>query len=399
MVTWGQNTVHTFGTPAPAPATGFGTPAPAPSGGLFGSSPAPAPSTGLFGSPAPAGSSLFGAPSPAPSGSLFGASSSGPSPGRSVFGSAAPSPATPTSLFGAPAAAAFGAPSSSFPAPPSAAQQQQIPAQAALQAHMDASARQEAERVRSALEGLHAAYTGIALHESQSKFVAIVYNPLSPEERQLQWIHGMGNSGQILASPKPPQVSETEWKKAIVNNPDPQNYTPNALVGAVALQARVSWQQERAKELASNTATLHKSHETVKERLACAKQDVEEKVRRHAALRKRLLDVMRRVELARCMNQKTQLDEFKAMQRLTMLLKEVDSIRVVLISLQDKARTQTAAVAKGVQAIALPERDQLLPVLKEQRTKLEKLTLMAKRDIRDVGLVQQRVVASVPVTN
>jgi hypothetical protein len=264
---------------------------------------------------------------------------------------------------------------------------------------MDASARQEAERVRSALERLHAAYTGSAFPGSsgdESKYVAIVYNALTPEQRQLQWLHGMGNGGQILAPDRPPQVSEKEWKKAVVNNPDPQNYMPVALVGAVALQGRVSWQQDRAKELASNTATLHKSHDTVTERSARAKQEVEEKARRHVALRKRLLDVMRRVELARCMNQQIQPDEFKAVQRLTALLKEVDSVRGVLISLQDKARTQTAAVAKSAQASGIPERTQLLPVLKEQRQKLEKLTLTAKRDVRDVGLIQQRVAASVP---
>jgi chromosome segregation ATPase len=206
----------------------------------------------------------------------------------------------------------------------------------------------------------------------------------------------MGNGGQILAPDKPPQVSEKEWRKAVVNNPDPQNYMPVALIGAVALQGRVSWQQDRAKELASNAATLHKSHDTIKHRSAHTKQDVEEKARRYAALRKRLLDVMRRVELARCLNQQFQPDEFKAVQRLNALLKEVDSVRGVLISLQDKARTQTAAVARSAQASGIPDRAQLLPVLKEQRQKLETLTNTARRDLRDVSLVQQRVSTSVP---
>lgn len=411
MVTWGQNTVHTIGAPAAAPATGFG--APAPSGSLFGSTPA-APSTTLFGSPAPApasgGSSLFGAPAPLSSGSIFGAPSPAPAAGGSIFGSTtaapappfgfgAPSPAPPSSLFGAPAASTFGT-SSTTTLGSASATQQQIPAQAALQAHMDASARQEAERVRTALERLHAAYNGNSFPGSSaeaSKYVAIVYNDLTPEQRQFQWLHGMGNSGQILAPDRPPQVSEKEWKKAVVNNPDPQNYMPVALVGAVALQARVSWQQERAKELATNATTLQKSQDTIKNRSARAMQDAEQKARRHAALRKRLLDVMRRVELARCMNQQTQPDELKAVQRLTSLLKEVESVRGVLTSLQDKGRTQTMAVARSTQISGVPERSQLLPVLKEQRMKLEKLTLIAKRDSRDVGLMKQRVVAAVPL--
>jgi hypothetical protein len=100
-VTWGNNTVHTFGA-APAPAT-FGAPAPA-----FGA-PAPAPA---FGAPAPA----FGAPAPAPATGGFG------------FG-AAPSPAKP-SLFGTPAPAVGGFGAQQQPQVP----QHHIPAQAAIQA-------------------------------------------------------------------------------------------------------------------------------------------------------------------------------------------------------------------------------------------------------------------------
>ncbi|KAL7568745.1 hypothetical protein ACA910_021738 [Epithemia clementina (nom. ined.)] len=244
MVTWGSNTVHTFGsTPAgygapappssggfsfspsstPAPSFSFGstsatTPAPPSTGFSFGS-PTPAPSStgfsfasssstspaplsgGLFGNPAPApgGSSLFGATAPstgffgapAPSGGLFGA----PAPTGSLFG--APSPA-PGSLFGAPSMG-FGAPSP-FGAPQQQQQQQQqqmqqqtqLPAQAALQAHMDASARQEKARVESALSKIHQEYIGTQpASDESSNFVSILYNQATPEYQQLQWLHGM----------------------------------------------------------------------------------------------------------------------------------------------------------------------------------------------------------------
>ena len=410
-VTWGPNTVHPIGTPAPAP---FGTPAPAPSTAPFGApSPAPAPlafgasSTSTFGTPAPApgGGGLFGTPAPAPAGGgLFGSPTPAPA-GGGFFG--APAPAPTTNLFGAPSPAPsgnlFGAPApSSFgmsSTQQQQQQQQQIPAQAALQAHLDASARQEAERVRSALETLHVAYTGNALPKNgeSSKFVTIVYNDLTPEQRQQQWIHGMGNGGMILAPPRPPQISESEWKKAVVSNPDPQNYMPVPLVGAVALQARVSWQQDRAKDLATSAVTLQKSHETVKDRSARTMQEIEQKLKRHTELRKKLLQVMKSVELARCMNQQIQPDEIKAAQRLQALLNEVDSVRGMLISLQDKARTQAAAASKGTQLLAMPDKEKLLPVLNEQRRKLETLSNISIRDSRDVRLISQRVAATVPV--
>eukprot|EP00980_Cylindrotheca_fusiformis_P003127 scaffold721_cov131-Cylindrotheca_fusiformis.AAC.17 len=404
MVTWGQNTTHVFGgTPSSGPAPAFGAPAPAPSGGgLFGSSPAPA-SGSLFGTPAPApGGSLFGS-SPNNSGSLFGSNTpapapglfGAPSPGGSLFGASSPAPSG--SLFGASPASSglFGtpAPAGNNPA------QTQIPAQAALQAHMDASARQEADRVRSKLETLHMAYTGsTVLSQESNPFVTIVYNDLTPEQRQMQWVHGMGSSGRIVAPPRPPQVSEAEWNKAVVNNPDPQNYMPVALVGGVALQARVSWQQDRAKALANYAASVRKSHETIQERTTKALEEINQKLSNHKALQKKMLQVMKRVELARCMNQPLQPDEFKALQRLQQLLKQVEAVKQSLISLQDTARTQTATrrIATGTsQAIRITEQE-LVPVLTGQRQKLETLMKTAMKDSKDAQLIGKRVAAMTP---
>ena len=102
------------------------------------------------------------------------------------------------------------------------------------------------------------------------------------------------------------------------------------------------------------------------------------------------------------MNQPIQPDELKALQRLSALHQEVESMRGVLISLQDKARTQTAALAANQQATITPgagisSDSQLLPVLKGQREKLEKLTSLALRDQRDISLIQKRTAATASV--
>ena len=430
MVTWGANTTHTFDAPAQAPSA-FGPPAPAPSGGggggglfgstptasappggglfgssggLFGSTPAaPAPAGGgLFGSlgaPAPSGSSLFGAPASAPGGSLFGAS---PAPGGSLFGaSSAPggslfgaSPAPGGSLFGAspaPGGSLFGASlgygsASAVPRQ----QQQQLPAQAALQAHMDASARQEADRVRTKLDALNFAYAGMPQGDEGSKFVAIVYNPLTPEQRQLRWMQGV-STGVIPMPPRPPQVSEKQWMKAVVENPDPENYVPHPLVGATELQTRIAWQQTRAADLANHATSLHQAHETLQERLRLALQETEAKARRHVALRKRLLDVMRRVELTRCLHQPTQPDEVRVTQRLSDLHKLVGHTQHVLMQLQDQARSTVATRALQGGAEFPEAAEELVPVLKDHRQKLQKLGLAAQRDQRDVALIAKRV--------
>ncbi|KAL3945340.1 MAG: hypothetical protein SGBAC_000545 [Bacillariaceae sp.] len=437
-VTWGQNQTHVFGsapapggTPAPGgapppPAFGASTPAP---GGLFGSTPAAAPAGGLFGAPAPAapappGGSLFGAPSsgslfgnttptPAPGGSLFGSTTPAPAPGTSLFGSSSSS----TSLFGAPAPASsslFGAPapssglfgSTSNPANTAQPPQPQIPAQAALQAHLNASAQQEADRVRSKLESLHRAYTSgsaTTLTAGNNPFVTIVYNDLTPEQRQMQWVQGMGsNTNVILEPPKPPQISQEDWSKAVVNNPDPHNYMPIALVGGVALQARVSWQQDRAKELSNNASILHKSHETVQHRVSQTLQQLDQKLASHKELQHQLLQLMKKVEVVRCMNQPLQPDEFQVMQRLQQVMQKLELVQRVMVGLQDKARTHqetqrstNRATNSGAKQ-GVPPTEQLVPVLQKQRQQLDTLTTLAGKDKRDVELIGKRAVIAVP---
>ena len=277
-------------------------------------------------------------------------------------------------------------------------QQPQIPAQAALQGYIDASNRQEAEKFRLALEALYYTYAGAAnpttgREVETSKFVTITYTELTPEQRQLQWLHGLGtgSNGHLMAPQKPAVVSERDWNAAVVKNPDPENYMPMAMVGAVGLQARVRWQQERAKDVAKNAATLSKNHELLKERCVRVRQDVESMTRRHAALRKRLLDVMRSVELARCMNHQIQPDEVRAIERLRFLQIEVESTRSVLRSLEDKARARPAEVALSNVQAAMPEKDKLLAVFKQQREEISTLTTTIKRDLRDIALIKNRV--------
>jgi len=400
-VTWGNNTVHTFG----------GTPAPAPSGFGFGApSPAPAPSS--FG---------FGAPSPAPATGGFGFGSSTTT--RPLFGAPAPAPAT----------GAFGSFGSSF----GTQQQQQtpqvpqhhIPAQAAMQAKMTAERVVEAERIKSKIEKLHREYTGSSVvpedAQESAKFVAVVYNELTPEERQFRMIHGMAtglslqsgmqspsyhNSQQyqqhqqqpIFAPQRPPQINGRDWKMAVVNNPDPNNYVPTPIIGAVALQGRVSNQQNRAKEYANNAVLVQKNLEFIRQREAKARQDLTEKDRQYATLRRRLLELMTRVEVARCLNKPLQADEHRVLQRLSILLDQVERLRSAFFNLQDQAKMQSLSGNSGgndagdTETLLGVNSEQLLGILTEQRRKLEKMNETAKTDLRDVALIGRRVVTRVP---
>mmetsp|Transcript_25498 Transcript_25498/g.59739 ORF Transcript_25498/g.59739 Transcript_25498/m.59739 type:complete len:392 (+) Transcript_25498:78-1253(+) len=382
-VTWGNNTVHAIGGAtfsATAPASG---------------PPATTAGTGAFG---------------------FGATGTANGPAK-------------TSLFGTPAPAngAFGSLGQQQQPP---VPQHRIPAQAAIQAKMTAERVVEAERIRNKIEKLHREYSGTCIvpedGEESAKFVAVVYNELTPEERQFRMIHGMA-TGQpqysgiisqsyhdsqqqqqqpIFAPQRPPQINSRDWKSAVVNNPDPYNYVPTPIVGAVALQGRISNQQNRAKEYANNAVVVQKILEFIRQREAMARQDLMEKDRQYTGMRRRLLELMTRVEVARCLNKPLQADENRVMQRLSFLLDQVERLRGAFFTLQDHAIMQSlssniSGESMNANVIGKSEtmgmqNKQLLRILTEQRRKLEKMNETAKEDLRDVGLIGRRVVRKVP---
>jgi len=424
MVTWGTNTVHTFGG-TPAPAAGgfnFGAPAPATGGGLFGS---PSPSSGgLFGSK-PSSGSLFGSPSPAPTGGgLFGSS---PAPTGGLFGSA-PAPSggglfgsTPSpaggGLFGSSPAPAggglfggggFGSTTPASPFGGSAAQQQQpqqqwIPAEAALHAHMDAAARQEEHRVQTRLQKLYSSYEGTAVANQDDKscdFSVILYTDASQAVLQQQWIVGSASGRSTprpIAPPRPLQISERDWNQAVVRNPDPSKYMPTAIVGAVALQARLSYQQTKGQACQDQLKLLQDTLELVQNRHEQVLQRLSVLAHKYQLQRLRLLSVLRKVELSRCMNMPLSSDELHLWKQLSALQQQVENLRSNMQRLADGAkklsRQQQPRESNTDSMVVLGkhEQEQLFPVLKEHRSGIAKLTETMNRDLRDLKLIQERV--------
>lgn len=298
----------------------------------------------------------------------------------SCFSSRHVAPALGTSFFG-----------SSTPAPAASAGPQ-IPAHAAMQAHLDASARQEAAKLQTALEKYHKAYTGAPTTDKQ-KFVMIVYNDISPQQRQMQWLM----RGQTtVAPPKPPSVSDKEWLEAVVRNPDPESFMPVALVGAMELQTRVAWQQDRANSFEKNLHVLQAAQKTLHQRCDQTATHLQALARIHTTLRTRLLQVMRKVELARCMNFGLLQDEVILKQRLDELLKQVNQINKMLAAAHAKATGQTQRM-QAVPIVNVPDERELTRVLKGHREALTNMSQVMEKDKRDVALLRQHVVPKVPL--
>lgn len=203
-----------------------------------------------------------------------------------------------------------------------------------------------------------------------------------------------GGQHQIFEPPRPQQVCGREWKLAVVNNPEPNEYEPFPLVGASSLQARVLWQQERAQENAAHAKSVQRSLDFIRERESKTRQDLIEKEQKFAALRRRLLQVMTKVEIARSLNKPFQPDEFRSLQRLKTLLGQVDQLRNEALILSEQAKTHRQGEERHRGNVSLDgvPREQLDKVLEDHGRQLKILTQTGKKDRRDVELVGNRVI-------
>ena len=249
---------------------------------------------------------------------------------------------------------------------------------------MDETARQEAVKLQSAAEKLYNGYRG-------SKLVTIVYNQMTPEQRQWQWT--MMNATGGLRHPIPPTptiVSEQDWIDMCVRNPDPDSYMPAAMMGADALQTRLASQQDRSQNLQKNLDTLQDAHTSLQAKRDRFESDVASLRTIHARLRQRLLDMMRKVELVRCRNLPIQADEAKLAQQLHLLSTQVAQMAQLMAQLHQQA--QSASTRPSSARVALPDKAQLHQVLTEHREALTKLSNAVQQDANDLSLLQQKVV-------
>ena len=378
-MTWGANTTHAIPSRAPgaAPSSGFAfggsAPAPAPGGNLFGKPAAGSLFGGTTPAPAPASGGLFGT-APAPGGGLFGAS---PAPGGSMFGTPAPAPGG--GLFGAAAPApAFGA----APAPNPQATTPVIPEQAALQAHMEALQRQEQAKLQTKIGNLNKSYGG-----QNDKLCAIVYNPMSESQKEFVIRH-QSQDTNIFIPPKPGQIDQNAWLKAVVNNPS-KEHIPTLILGADGLQTRLGYQQQMANRLEQGMQQLDQTWQTMQQRSCRIQQDLKAQSEQHVYLQRRLLSIMQKVEIYRCMNLPIQEQEVELVKRLRGVLD--------LVLQQSKSLTEVlpaAGTMQNLKGIEIPEREQLKQVFEAQRNQLVHLSGIVETDMKDLNRVKDVVVGA-----
>ena len=436
MVTWAENTVHTFGKDKAPDSTSFSTPpasggmtstgfsappaaSPSTRGSLFGfgssSTPTPSAGTGFaFGStpaPAPSTGGGFFSSSPAPTtagGGLFGSGSAAPTPatGSSLFGQ---TPA-PTSTFGSSSTGLFGgstfgaAPAPSLFGTPAPAQTQQqpkgplIPAEAALQATLHANARNEESRVQNLFLKLQEAYTdGPVRDEKSHPLSTVVYDPASEHHRQLKAIgnslyyHANGTGGSIVDLPNPPQLTRDDWNLAKIRNPAPETHVPQVMVGAGQLQARGLSHQQQAQQLFGvHVVKLREARDLLVQRQLALTNHLEVLKRRNADLKLLLLRVLKYVHIFRCFQQPLQEDEMKAQDRLIALQRKLNAIKPPTMAASFDAEGLAA-----FEAARADNEEKWMTLVQETRAELTRVTTMLQEDQRELKLIHKRVVDNV----
>jgi hypothetical protein len=258
---------------------------------------------------------------------------------------------------------------------------------------LDETARQEVVKLQSALEKLMNGYRG-------EKFLTIVYNDMTPEQRQWQWsIQQAGGPRHPIPTPVPPLISEREWIDKCVKNPGPDQYWPVAIVGAQALQSRLGYQQERAQQLQRGLDGIASANSMLQTRHNKFLSNLETLAKTHQRLKQRLLDVMRKVELVRCRNLPVQPNEAKLAQQLQVLLTQVTKLAQLLSELEEQVQSTRHTSSQHRRArVVVPDKTQLYRALMEQRESLTTRSDDLQKETGDLSLLKQTVVhGSVPL--
>ncbi len=167
----------------------------------------------------------------------------------------------------------------------------------------------------NAADPMNPAFVGNDIPSSLCAFSAILYDPLPSEYR--------ARGGGQLSVPRPSHVDGRAWTEALARNPDPGELMPVPLVGARALHSRIVNQQERADALATHAGKLRETLLYLENSASSSRDVMARSNMEQDALRRRLLEIMRKVEIVRCMGQPTQRAEMEAQHRLGEITKRV----------------------------------------------------------------------------
>jgi len=396
MVTWGSVTTRTFGKQNPA------TPTPQVTGG------------------SPASSTFPTTPVSTPTNTpLNSNTSAGSTPGINLFNFSTPNSTTTTQAFPSSGGASstfsnnsFGTPNTTpgSPSPhmysniggvstPSTSTKMGLspsgnasfnPSTSVTSLNMNPPhlQQQQGAQLESALRTLRFAYDPAAsvYHHTPSRFQYIFYQP---------------KTDPSFTTQATPGVDLQKWSQAMVLNPDPSKYVPISITTAKELLLRLSQQQENSQKLKDHTINLRNTIEKVlRPALAKSKNQISHSHIERQSLDRRLLSLMKKVEILRCMNLQIQKGEVEAKSRLDSLAKSnvPNTLKLMnevtdLSNQHSKNQQQVKDIQKQFNAKAFSQEEKrvLYEVMEEQRLGLQALTNILKKEVKDMNVVKKEM--------
>lgn len=180
---------------------------------------------------------------------------------------------------------------------------------------------------------------------------------------------------------------------------------PTPLVGATSLHSRIISQQEKANGLHTHATRLRETLSFLEQTARSSREHIQHLQTTQMELNRRLLEIMRKVEIIRCMNQPTQRAEEEAQYTLRKLLEQVNLVAMKLRDLEERGRQQARnwrmrGASTNLQLrqrnggeVALSEEDKLalFHVLNDQRLGMERLGSIVTRDVRDTEILKEEM--------
>jgi len=238
---------------------------------------------------------------------------------------------------------------------------------------------------------------------------------MTPEQRHSRLVHGPHH-----LPPRPAHVDAKTWADAVAANPDPDEYIPVVLVGAPELVKRMAAQSEQSARLAHYCTDLRGYCADLRRSAEKSDDAARSAAKEHAALRSRLLRVMRKLEIVRCTNLPLQVAEREAARRVQEVRRGVDAVGRALADVEEGGRHRVHALRSvassaggrgsvgahglygggggggpgGPETLSEQGMADLRSLLDQQRAGMDELQAAVKRDQRDAKIAREEVGAA-----
>jgi len=222
-----------------------------------------------------------------------------------------------------------------------------------------------------------------------AQFHTILYNHNPKKARE---INGIGGKHPL----KPANLNPKQWRKALLNNPDPENLVPFPVNSFAELKRRIDEGQkpafnetkEKIKELKEKIQNMKIRHENTVEK------DIPELKMKQSKLAHRLLKIMSALERMRAQRSRSplmskEIDYLKQLIHINRELKKPTQFKAKVEELDSIVRIQEDLGGDSSLTLDSENLDVIQKFLKKQTKGLKYLSEVLRKGERDLGIIER----------